>query len=723
MTKKAIKMKMTKWLYVIGCFIIIVIGMVNISRNTSLRIVGDEFGYWTAGATFAGLDWSSVASYNNYYGFGYGLILAPLIKLGIAQTVKYQIAIVLNVLMLACAFILFFRLMEKKGAEPATAAMIALVGTLYSSNVVYSQFTFSEVFTLFLYLLSACVIYSFFDTSKTIDALILPFLLGLLFATHMRNVGVVIINVLFFCGIAIKKKKLSALLIFVLLGIAAAAIVFFLKAWYQQIIHSYSDVNEVSGQLKKISTLFTIKGIGLFLVGFIGKTTYSVLATFSIVGVALMRTIGNLFADIKEKKLRTVTILGIYLFANLLVMEAISAFFLMDYTGRYDLLTYGRYHDFTVCSIIVYELYMSLIRKERPKLSLIGLSAVLSVFFTILTIHFLPDLPLTGHTSVFSPGVALAYLRGNHLVLLLLANLFVLALYYLLLNSESVVSRFSNVTRVGAFSAVLLVFFLVMAAAPLWKTYSWAVEGCRNEERLAREILDDPTIEGLWYYAPDSPIDIDFMQFLLNEKSIICFDDTQVLAEMNENDRILTTSRSRLLTDQWTKRYELLGSSSYLKLWKKSMIEWNSDGDFDINDIRERNEPFSGPIEGITEPEENGTIWAGGTISLSLNKPYNHVFSLRGFVPNYPEEETKGLTVKICVNSVLVIEAYTPCGESFELCMDCNNYKDLLAGYVLDDMITLSIEPDYSFVPADYGSADQRTLSFVITEMSWKGED
>ena len=59
------------------------------------------------------------------------------------------------------------------------------------------------------------------------------------------------------------------------------------------------------------------------------------------------------------------------------------------------------------------------------------------------------------------------------------------------------------------------------------------------------------------------------MQFLLNDKSITCFSDVSVLDDLGENDRILTTVKSRLITDEWNEQYELLGSSSYLKYWKK----------------------------------------------------------------------------------------------------------------------------------------------------------
>ena len=191
---------------IIGLAVIVYLGMYNMAKNTSLRIVGDEFGYWTAGATFVGIDWKSVASYNDYYAYGYGIILAPILKLGVSPTLKYQIAIGANVFMLACIYTLIYHTLKKEKCQPIQAMFISLASTLYSGNLAYTQYTMAETFILFLYILLVLSFIAYLEKKKVAYAILLLIIIGILLATHKRTIALVPVLVLFFIAPKLKRK-------------------------------------------------------------------------------------------------------------------------------------------------------------------------------------------------------------------------------------------------------------------------------------------------------------------------------------------------------------------------------------------------------------------------------------------------------------------------------------------------------------------------------------
>lgn len=61
--------------------ILLVIIISQIKYASGPVIMPDEVGYWAAGATFAGLNWSGVMYMSPYYGYGYGFILSILFNI------------------------------------------------------------------------------------------------------------------------------------------------------------------------------------------------------------------------------------------------------------------------------------------------------------------------------------------------------------------------------------------------------------------------------------------------------------------------------------------------------------------------------------------------------------------------------------------------------------------------------------------------------------------
>lgn len=145
-------------IYILPCLLLMFLTMYHIEDNALPKIFGDEYGYWAAGAYFAGLDWHEITSLNDYYGWGYGIFLSFILRLSLSSELCYKIAIGLNGVFLCAIYIIALKLSEEIVCHKykLVNAAVAFAAAIMPSTLYYTQYTMAEVFITLCYW---CIVY------------------------------------------------------------------------------------------------------------------------------------------------------------------------------------------------------------------------------------------------------------------------------------------------------------------------------------------------------------------------------------------------------------------------------------------------------------------------------------------------------------------------------------------------------------------------------------
>lgn len=101
----------------------------------------DEFGYWSHGARLLGYGWNEVSGIHPYYSFGYGMLMAPLLKWCSNPVVLYRIAVSINFILIVWCYVL----LKKDFGNPVSCSCISLYGIVFRTG--HSLFIFYGICT------------------------------------------------------------------------------------------------------------------------------------------------------------------------------------------------------------------------------------------------------------------------------------------------------------------------------------------------------------------------------------------------------------------------------------------------------------------------------------------------------------------------------------------------------------------------------------------------
>lgn len=368
--------------YVAGVILFLVISyLYGIKRVYGFSLFPDEFGYWASAARLVGYDWSAVSSLGSYYSFGYSLILAPILCIFRDALWAYRAAVTVNAILLVASFFLMNHILGRLLPDLHKKYRIVFAGIAicYPTWFLYMNMTLTEIVLVFTVLLVCDCLLRFMATMRFRNLFMTALATGYLYTIHMRTVAIVlavvltvIVRIVMHHKKDIKKlmKVTGVLLVILVVGIMGVT---FVKELVQAQVYSQAEqsmlaVNDYAGQWHKVRSIFTLEGIGRFIVSLIAKVFYLGMASFGLFYYGLAWVIKQIWNKEEKKEKRC-----FYLFLLLAVIGQIliCAIYAQGY-GRIDALLYGRYNEHVLPLVMALGCVM-LVRGKHVGRILIGI--------------------------------------------------------------------------------------------------------------------------------------------------------------------------------------------------------------------------------------------------------------------------------------------------------------------------------------------------------------
>ncbi len=227
---------------------IILLCSVRLSNCKMPAIFCDEFGYWGNAATLAGYDWSELLYENPYYGLGYSLLLLPIIKL-CPQPFWYQSAVALNIVFLILSFFMCQKFVRRtvQNLSEESIVFISLITIIYPSNILQAQIAWSETFIYFLMWCTAFLLTKMMDKFcyRTVSLLII--VLGYMYFTHVRTIGIIFAGIVsLFLVFNKEKKSAKSFCLFMLTLILIYLLISWIKTNQIELVYANSEASGIN---------------------------------------------------------------------------------------------------------------------------------------------------------------------------------------------------------------------------------------------------------------------------------------------------------------------------------------------------------------------------------------------------------------------------------------------------------------------------------------------
>lgn len=562
-------------LLVIAAGIVLMVSLWGMNEHLSITILGDEFGYWQGAAFFSGKDWSEVGATNGYFSYGYGLLLAPIMLIwGSDSVAMFHAALILNAILLSscvyAAYLLIGYLADN--IKGLVRVIIAIMVVLYPSNVVYSATTLSEILLTALVWWYLVLAIHYIEKQKVIQAIGLTVMSAYMYAVHHRCVTVIVVTVLLI-GWTYRKMLLSRKMI-VLVAILFFSFLIF-RGIKSEYISSFWNGNTLGegktlgnnnplGELDKVKRILTSgEGFRDAIYSFVGKIYYISVATTGLVILGTLYSIKVLMQKKREeisndnKMLAIMVIFLLFFFAFAIDVVSVSSAF----SGRADLLIYGRYMEYTIGPMIVLGI-IYLFNMLDFKEILASLTFVAGT--TIMTAMVFPQGAPTSHlywtctavaklfpksyVSNLDAGVSMAFLRGS----LLLG---------VILIAFKLRDYFRNAGIIIAFICVAATWVSIGSAIREHEFLVWSNKVYTQHERILNIIGEEEF--GIYDAYMGA-----FFQFQRVDAKVHVYSSMEQIEALDGDTYIITSNSSQAVSDI-QRNYEVIYAEGYNFLWKK----------------------------------------------------------------------------------------------------------------------------------------------------------
>ena len=386
--------KQIKYWTIILSLILVFLYFGNLYYSQGIVIVNDEFGYWGIAASWAGYDWSELLSITPYYSFGYSCILTLLFHLFSNTVLMYQVALLINVVLILLSFFLAFECGKKLFPDFSQKKLILICFSimLYTNNIVQAKLAWSETLLYFmnwlLLFLAIRVVYE----NRYLDTITYAVCTVYVYYIHQRALGILISSIFLMVLLVFFKKKTInhffcfgiVLTILFILGVSIKN--FNINNFFTS--KELVAANDYSGQTTKLGYIFgSFEGIRYLLESICGKLYYfscsSFILGFYALGYLIKEILVKLIKIIKKisKSIENDWFVKIYIIASFMTTFAISAIYMYVSIDRLDMLIYGRYMEFAFGPFLMIGLVLLLDGRIQIKeiLAYVSITIILSI--------------------------------------------------------------------------------------------------------------------------------------------------------------------------------------------------------------------------------------------------------------------------------------------------------------------------------------------------------
>lgn len=430
-----------------------------INYRNELYVLHDEFAYWGIAAKWSGYSWYDMLKDSSYYSYGYSLLLVPLFLLKLEPDVMYKMAITVNILLIGGTFLLSYSLGKKifPGLNSKKIILSCAVITFFPYVAMQTNYALPEILLYFSYWMLTYLLYSYFETSKGIKAILAIFLSVMMFYIHQRAIAIIIATtvVLLFWWWNNKTrsyyKKNRKMILGVILVIVFALLLNAIKKYNLNNVFWSNDIvqiNDFSGQTHKIIQLLSIQGIVDLFRSLAGKYYYFCVSTV-LVGshgfICLVLESIKGFLRVVKRRATDREIFKLFLVLSFLGMIFITAIFMLIHYGeepanvRLDQIFYGRYFEFVLGPILLYGLYKIIWYRPNKILLLINLILfAVSTMITDLNVHSINPI---GKVDMSAPGFNYFFWNESEYTNIILHGFLLTALIYCIIVSLTIIKK------------------------------------------------------------------------------------------------------------------------------------------------------------------------------------------------------------------------------------------------------------------------------------------
>lgn len=558
---------------ILAVFIIVIfiLSYIFIEDNLCISILGDEFGYWSAAAFFLNKPWQSLTATNSYYGWGYGLILTPVLYIfNRTPTIMYHAAIFLNAIFLCLILVISYKctLRLSIGKNKILSAFIAGCVTLFPSNFFSVYNTMPEILLQLLYWIMVwCVLLITEDnniehTNKRKFRLFLVLIAIAVYMScvHQRTSGL-IIDVIVFSICFWRSTKENKMMYFIkllcamiLLLVISSGIKSFYMNWiYLNANHSSNGdgilVNDFDSVVNGVSFSYhSIRGI---IISAIGKVYYSCVSSALFGGAGGLLCVMAVMRRKSNRKL-------FYLFILLGWLQAvgIAAIWMPGgFKDRTDILIYGRYIEYVLGPLIMVGL-LGICEKSISYKEVFFLMVMQSIFTLVTSRYIAHDSINTNLGNIFT--IAGVFQNFSNVEAIFICNFLAILLFviFFLIRNRKYVNKLG----------FILLFCLEIRIAA--NTYQevilpWTRSVSDNVNVINVYKEERGTQSNLYIY--NGGIGGKMIQFLTPNEECILVNEVD---NIEKNNLIITRYNKEILNDI-TEQYEVLYQNKIVILWRK----------------------------------------------------------------------------------------------------------------------------------------------------------